>query len=192
MGLESLGEIAKVSSRLEALSFGAGDYAAAMRMKNHIVGAPDSSYRIRPGVEFGEAGSADQFCDKWHYAMARVANACHAYGLRPRDSAYADFKNQEGFRAAALRARALGFEGKSAIHPSQISVCNEVFSPSAQEVSWAENVIQELENAARHGDGAVGLQGEMVDEAHAKLARSILEEQKLVTQKQSAHGTQRS
>jgi malyl-CoA/(S)-citramalyl-CoA lyase len=190
MGLENLGEIAKASQRLEALSFGAGDYAAAMHMKNHIVGAPDSSYRIRPDAEFGESGSTDQFGDKWHYAMARVANACHAYGLRARDSAYADFKNPEGFRAAALRARALGFEGKSAIHPSQISICNEVFSPSREEVAWAEQVIRELEKAARAGDGAVALKGEMVDEAHLKLARSILEEHKLVTQKKTEIGTE--
>jgi malyl-CoA/(S)-citramalyl-CoA lyase len=189
MGLENLGEIARVSHRLEALSFGAGDYAAAMHMKNHIVGAPDSSYRIRPGIEFGESGS-DQFCDKWHYAMARVANACHAYGLRARDSAYADFKNSEGFHAAAMRARALGFEGKSAIHPAQISICNEVFSPSPEEVAWAENVVKELEQAARQGDGAVGLKGEMVDEAHVKLARGILEEYKRVMNKQPAVGTQ--
>lgn len=177
MGLENLGEIARVRPRLEALSFGAGDYAAAMHMKNHIVGAPDSSYRIRPEIEFGESASPDQFGDKWHYAMARVANACRAYGLRARDSAYADFKNPEGFRAAAVRARALGFEGKSAIHPSQISICNQVFSPSSEEVAWAKSVVQELEKAAQRGDGAVGIKGEMVDEAHVKLARSILLEQ---------------
>lgn len=190
MGLENLGEIAKVSQRLEALSFGAGDYAAAMHMKNHIVGAPDSSYRIRPDAEFGESGGADQFGDKWHYSMARVANACHAYGLRARDSAYADFTNPEGFRAAATRARALGFHGKSAIHPSQISICNQVFSPSPEEVAWAENVVRELEKAARAGDGAVALKGEMVDEAHVKLARSVLEEQELVKRKQAEIGTQ--
>ena len=191
LGLENLGEIAKVSPRLEALSFGAGDYAAAMHMKNHIVGAPDSSYRIRPGAEFGETGGADHYGDKWHYAMARVANACHAYGLRARDSAYADIKNPEGFRAAATRARALGFEGKSAIHPSQVAICNEVFSPSPEEVAWAEHVMQELEKAAQMGDGAVALKGEMVDEAHIKLARSILEEQRrLVKQKQTEIGTQ--
>jgi malyl-CoA/(S)-citramalyl-CoA lyase len=189
MGLENLANIAKVSPRLEALSFGAGDYAAAMHMKNHVVGAADASYRIRPSVEFGESGGADQFGDKWHYAMARVANACRAFGLRARDSAYADFNNQEGFRAAAMRARALGFDGKSAIHPSQVLVCNEVFSPSPKEVAWAESVVAELEKAARAGAGAVGLQGEMVDEAHVKLARSILEEQELVMRKHPENGT---
>jgi malyl-CoA/(S)-citramalyl-CoA lyase len=163
-----------------------------MHMKNHIVGAPDSSYRIRPGAEFGESGSADQFGDKWHYAMARVANASRAYGLRARDSAYADFKNLEGFRAAAMRARALGFDGKSAIHPSQVSICNEVFSPSPEEVAWAENVVRELERAARAGNGAVALKGEMVDEAHIKLARGILEEHKSAKQKQTEIGTQPS
>jgi malyl-CoA/(S)-citramalyl-CoA lyase len=188
MGLENLGEIAKVSSRLEAMSFGAGDYAAAMRMKNHIVGAPDSSYRIRPSIEFGESGSPDQFGDKWHYPMARVANACRAYGLRARDSAYADFKNPEGFRAAAMRARALGFDGKSAIHPSQVALCNEIFSPSPEEIAWAESVLEELEKAALEGNGAVSVNGEMVDEAHVKLARSILAEQILVTPKQSENG----
>ncbi len=124
--------------------------------------------------------------------MARVANACHAYGLRARDSAYADFKNPEGFRAAAMRARALGFQGKSAIHPSQVSICNEVFSPSPEEVEWAENVVRELEKAARAGDGAVAMKGEVVEEAHIKLARSILGEQKRVKQKQTETGTQLS
>jgi malyl-CoA/(S)-citramalyl-CoA lyase len=192
MGLENLREISDSSPRLEALSFGAGDYAAAMGMKNHVVGAPDRDYRISPSVEFGETGSPDQFGDKWHYAMARIANACKAFGLRARDSAYADLTNEAGFRAAAMRARALGFEGKSAIHPSQVAVCNQVFSPSPAEVAWSEAVLRELEHAAQRGDGAVSLKGEMVDEAHAKLARRILEEHKLVLQKEAQNGARSS
>jgi malyl-CoA/(S)-citramalyl-CoA lyase len=187
MGLENLREIATASPRMEGLSFGAGDYTAAMRMKNHVVGAPDSSYRIRPSVEFGEPGAADQFGDKWHYAMARIANCCRAFDLRARDSAYADIANEEGFRASALRARALGFQGKSAIHPSQISICNQVFSPSPDEVLWAETVLRELKQAAQRGDGAVSLKGEMVDEAHVKLADSIQAEHKLVTGKDAGN-----
>jgi malyl-CoA/(S)-citramalyl-CoA lyase len=188
MGLENLREIATASPRLEALSFGAGDYAAAMRMKNHIVGAPDPCYRIRPSVEFNEAGSPDQFGDKWHYAMARIANACRAFGLRARDSAYADLSNEQGFRAVARRARALGFEGKSVIHPSQIAACNEVFSPSSEEVAWAEAVVKRLEQAAQGGAGAVKWKGEMVDEAHAKLAKSILQEHEMVARRQAENG----
>jgi malyl-CoA/(S)-citramalyl-CoA lyase len=161
-----------------------------MHMANPIVGAPDFSYRIRPAVEFGESGSTDHFCDKWHYAMARIANACRAFGLRARDSAYADFENREGFRAAAIRARALGFEGKSAIHPSQISICNEVFSPKPEEVVWARKIIDELEKAAVGGAGAIALKGKMFDEAHVKLARNILEEHRLATGKPGAEGTQ--
>ncbi len=188
MGLENLREIATASPRLEALSFGAGDYAAAMHMKNHIVGAPDPSYRISPSVEFVASGSPDQFGDKWHYAMARIANSCRAFGLRARDSAYADIKNEGGFRAAAMRARALGYDGKSAIHPSQIAVCNQVLSPGSEEIAWAETVAKELEQAARRGEGAVNLNGEMVDEAHAKIAKSILEEHELVKARQTGSG----
>lgn len=184
LGLEHLREIATSSPRLENLSFGAGDYAAAMHMKNHVVGAPDRSYRISPSVEFGESSSPDQFGDIWHYPMARIANACKAFGLRARDSAYADLTNEAGFRAAAMRARALGFEGKSVIHPSQISMCNQVFSPTSEEVAWAENVLRELERAAQRGDGAVSLNGEMVDEAHVKLARNILAEHELLIHKE--------
>jgi len=180
LGIENLREISNASPRLETLSFGAGDYAAAMGMKDHVVGAPDATYCIRPSAEFNVPGSADQFGDKWHYAMAKIANCCHAYGLRARDSAYADLKNQEGFRAAALRARALGFEGKSVIHPSQIASCNQVFSPSANEVAWATNVLKALQQAAQSGDGAVSFEGEMVDEVHVKSANRILEEHRLV------------
>ena len=183
LGVENLREIATASPRLQVLSFGAGDYAAAMRMKNHVVGAADAAYRIRPSVEFGEPDSADQFGDKWHYAMARIANCSRAFGLFARDSAYADIKNEAGFRAAAMRARALGFQGKFVIHPSQISSCNEIFSPSSAEVAWAETVVRELEQAAQRGHGAVNLNGEMVDEAHSKLANRILEDHKLVLSK---------
>jgi malyl-CoA/(S)-citramalyl-CoA lyase len=189
LGLENLREIAVSSPRLETLSFGAGDYAASMRMKNHVVGAPDRSYRISPSVEFGESGSPDQFGDIWHYAMARISNACKAFGLRARDSAYADLRNQAGFRAAAMRARALGFEGKSAIHPSQVSICNQVFSPSPAELTWAESVMKELERAAERGDGAVSLNGEMVDQAHVKLASNILAEHRLLIQKEAQKGS---
>ncbi len=191
LGLENLREIANASPRLEALSFGAGDYAAAMHMKNHIVGAPDPSYRICPGVELGQAGGGDQFGDKWHYAMARIANCCRAFGLRARDSAYADIKNQEGFRAAAMRARALGFQGKYVIHPSQIPICNEVFSPSAEEVEWAQSVARELQQAAGRGHGAVSLNGEMVDEAHRKLANRILDEHQLMQQKHAGNSSEK-
>jgi malyl-CoA/(S)-citramalyl-CoA lyase len=189
LGLENLREIAVSSPRLETLSFGAGDYAASMHMKNHVVGAPDRCYRISPSVEFGESGSPDQFGDIWHYAMARISNACKAFGLRARDSAYADLTNEAGFRAAAMRARALGFEGKSAIHPSQVSICNQVFSPSLGELTWAESVMKELERAAERGDGAVSLNGEMVDQAHVKLARNILAEHRLVIQKEAQKGS---
>ena len=85
--------------------------------------------------------------------------ACRAYGLRPIDGPFGDFSDPDGFRAAANRAAVLGYEGKWAIHPSQIALCNEVFTPSAAEVAKARRIIEAMEQAAREGRGAVSLDG---------------------------------
>jgi len=173
LGLERVSAIAAAGGRLEALSFGAGDYAVGMKMRNRKIGAADPSYAVVvPGAE----GQPPQrhLGDQWHYAMARLANACRAHGLRPRDSAYADFRDLEGYRAACLRAVALGFEGKSCIHPSQIAVANAVFSPSEAEVRWARDVLAAMQRGMAQGKGAVQMGGEMVDLANLKLAENLL------------------
>jgi malyl-CoA/(S)-citramalyl-CoA lyase len=173
LGLEHVGAIAAAGGRLEALSFGAGDYAVGMKMRNRRIGAADPNYAVlAPGAE--GAPPQRHLGDQWHFAMARLANACRAYGLRPRDSAYADFKDLEGYRASCLRAAALGFEGKSCIHPSQIDVANAVFSPTEQEVTWARELLAAMERGMGEGKGAVQIGGEMVDLANIKLAENIL------------------
>jgi malyl-CoA/(S)-citramalyl-CoA lyase len=112
--------------------------------------------------------------------MARIANACRAYGLRPIDGPYTDFGDAEGYRACAERARALGFEGKWAIHPTQIALANEVFSPTREEVDWAGRVTHALAVSARDGQGAVGDGGVLLDMAHLKLADAIAQRQALI------------
>ncbi|MDH4247603.1 MAG: CoA ester lyase [Deltaproteobacteria bacterium] len=169
LGLERIGKIARSASRLEALSFGAGDYAAAMHMRNRVIGGADPEYALHP-----TSGGAPVPADKWHWPMARLANACHAHGLRPRDSAYADFKDETGFRSACRRAAALGFQGKSAIHPVQVALCNEVFSPTPDEVAWAREVLGVLEASEREGQASATLNGGMVDLANARMAKHIL------------------
>ena len=79
--------------------------------------------------------------DLWHFSMARIANACRAWGLRPIDGPFSVIGDPEGLRAAARRAGALGFEGKMAIHPSQIETIHEVLTPSREQVEWANEVI---------------------------------------------------
>jgi malyl-CoA/(S)-citramalyl-CoA lyase len=182
LGLENVSEIACAGGRLEALSFGAGDYAVGMKMRNRTVGAPDPNYAIVAPDTSGapDAPPRRHLGDPWHFAMARLANACRAHGLRPRDSAYADFKDLEGYRTACRRAVVLGFEGKSCIHPSQIAVANEEFSPSAEEVIWARDLLDAMNRGIEGGQGAVAVSGEMVDLANIKLAENILAKAKII------------
>jgi malyl-CoA/(S)-citramalyl-CoA lyase len=178
-GVANVEEIAQASERLEAMIFGVGDYTVEMRTYDRVFGRPSAQYAV---LTDAEAGGQRQrhWNDQWHFAMARIANACRAFGLRPIDGPYTDFGDAEGYRACAARARALGFEGKWAIHPSQVALANEAFSPSADELTWARRTGELLAQAARDGQGAVGAEGVLVDLAHQKLADSIVERQSLV------------
>jgi malyl-CoA/(S)-citramalyl-CoA lyase len=114
--------------------------------------------------------------DLWHFSMARIANACRAYGLAPIDGPFSLINDIEGLRAAARRAGALGFEGKMAIHPSQIETIHEVMTPSRDLVEWANEVIAAMKQGEAEGRGAVkDKRGEMVDLMHVKLANKVLE-----------------
>jgi citrate lyase subunit beta/citryl-CoA lyase len=113
--------------------------------------------------------------DQWHAALSRMIVACRAYGLRPIDGPFGDFKDPEGYRLAAKRAAALGIEGKWAIHPSQIALANEVFTPPPAEVDRARRILVALEEAAREGRGAAQLDGRMIDAASARMAQNIVE-----------------
>ncbi len=144
--------------RLEALHFGVADYAASMRSRTVSIGGLNPDY---PG-------------DQWHAALSRMTIACRAYGLRAIDGPFGDFSDPEGYRASARRAAALGLEGKWAIHPSQIALANEVFSPPEAEVTRARRVIEALREAEAAGKGAASLDGKMIDAASEKMARNVL------------------
>jgi malyl-CoA/(S)-citramalyl-CoA lyase len=101
--------------------------------------------------------------------------ACRAYGLRPVDGPFGDFGDPEGYKAAANRAAVLGYEGKWAIHPSQIALANEVFTPSEAEVTKARRIMEAMEQAAREGKGAVSLDGRLIDIASIRMASALLE-----------------
>ena len=112
--------------------------------------------------------------DQWHAALSRMLVACRAYGLRAIDGPFGDFNDPEGYKNAARRAAALGYEGKWAIHPSQIALANEVFSPPPKEVERAERVIAALKEAEAQGKGAAALDGKMIDAASERMARNVL------------------
>lgn len=156
-------EIAEAHPRVETVIFGLGDYMREMRTPDTVVGLPNPDYAL--------SGAAN---DQWHYALARIANACRAAGVRPIDAVYADFRDGEGLRASAIRSRALGYEGKWAIHPDQVAPINAVFSPDEARIAWARKVLATLARAEAAGAGAAAEDGMMVDAVHALMARDIL------------------
>ena len=118
--------------------------------------------------------------DMWHYAIARMVVAARANGLRPIDGPFGDFKDPDGFRAAAKRAAVLGCEGKWAIHPSQIQLANEVMSPSDAEILKANRILEAMADAEASGKGAVSLDGRLIDYASIKQAEVLVEKAKQI------------
>lgn len=175
-GVANVEEIAQASDRLEAMIFGVGDYTVDMRTHDRVFGRPSERYAVLTDAD-AHGVRQRHWNDQWHFAMARIATACRAWGLRPIDGPFTDFGDADGYRACAQRAKALGFEGKWAIHPSQIELANEVFSPTAEELDWAARTTELLAQTTRDGQGAVGAKGVLVDMAHQKLADSIVQRQ---------------
>jgi malyl-CoA/(S)-citramalyl-CoA lyase len=123
-----------------------------------------------------ESGNRQTFwTDPWHAAQTRMMVACRAYGLRPIDGPFGDFGDPEGYTSAARRAAALGFEGKWAIHPSQIELANAVFTPSEAEVKKAQRIMDAMAEAAKAGKGAVSLDGRLIDIASIRMAEALLQ-----------------
>ncbi|RED44253.1 HpcH/HpaI aldolase/citrate lyase family protein [Aestuariispira insulae] len=158
LGMANVEAIAQASPRLEAMHFGVADYAASLRARTTNIGGLNPDY---PG-------------DQWHAGLCRMTIACRAYGLRAIDGPFGDFNDPEGYLDAARRGAALGLEGKWAIHPSQIELANEVYSPPAKEVERAKNILKALDEAAAQGKGAAQLDGKMIDAASARMAENVV------------------
>jgi citrate lyase subunit beta/citryl-CoA lyase len=160
LGMANVEQVAQYQGqgRLEALHFGVADFAASMRARTTNIGGLNPHY---PG-------------DQWHAAISRMVTACRAFGLRAIDGPFGDFSDPEGYKEGARRAAALGCEGKWAIHPSQVTLANEVFSPTEAEVTKARRIIEELKAAEAQGKGAASLDGKMIDAASEKMARNVL------------------
>jgi citrate lyase subunit beta/citryl-CoA lyase len=164
LGMSNIKEIAKSSERLEALHFGVADYAASLRARTVVIGGLNPDY---PG-------------DQWHHGLSKLVMTCRAYGLRAIDGPFGDFNDPDAYVAAAKRGAAIGIEGKWAIHPSQIELANNVFSPPESEVSKAKRILEELEKAAKEGKGAAQLDGRMIDAASARMAENVVNIDKLI------------
>jgi citrate lyase subunit beta/citryl-CoA lyase len=156
-GLLACEAIATASPRMETLIFGPGDYSAAIGIPITTIGAAPAGY---PG-------------DHLNYVYSRLVVAARAAGIQAIDGPYAAVKDEEGLRERSRLARALGLDGKWTIHPGQIEIVNEVFSPSQEEWERAEAMLAAYEEAGNAGRGAAMYEGEMIDEANRKMAQRV-------------------
>ena len=173
LGMANVEAIAQSSKRLEAMSFGVADYAASTRARTTVIGGVNKDSGVL--TDRDADGNREYFwTDPWHAAQTRMMVACRAYGLRPIDGPFGDFSDPDGYLAAANRAAVLGYEGKWAIHPSQIDLANQVYTPSEAEVTRARRIMQAMDEAAKAGKGAVSLDGRMIDIASIRMAEALL------------------
>lgn len=167
LGMANVEAIAQSSRRLEAMHFGVADYAASLRARTINIGGLNPDY---PG-------------DQWHYAISRMVVACRAYGLRPIDGPFGDYKDPDGYMDAARRGAVLGCEGKWAIHPSQIELANEVYSPPEAEVARAHNILKAMKEAQAAGKGAASLDGRLIDAASSRMAQNVVDVAEIIAAK---------
>ena len=187
--------------RLEAMVFGVADYAASVQARTTNIGGANPDYSVLTDADASTGEREAHWGDQWHFGISRMVAACRAEGLRPIDGPFGDFGDADGYRggappagagggptpapcgdlgeaaayrAPARRAAALGCEGKWAIHPSQVELANEVFTPSDAEVERASRILQAMEDGAKEGKGAVSLDGRLIDAASIRMAQNLM------------------
>ncbi len=179
-GLAHVEEIAASSPRMQAMSLGAADYAASMGMATTGIGGTQERYYMLEDARDDGAPRAVHWGDPWHVPTVAIVAACRTHGLLPVDGPYGDFSDDEGFRAQARRSATLGMVGKWAIHPKQIALANEVFTPPAEMVAQARRILDAMETAQNEGSGAVTLDGKLIDLASIRQAQVIVGQAELV------------
>ncbi|WP_170791392.1 L-malyl-CoA/beta-methylmalyl-CoA lyase [Ruegeria lacuscaerulensis] len=172
-GIAHVEAIAASSPRLQAMSLGAADFAASMGMQTTgIGGTQENYYMLREGEK--------HWSDPWHWAQAAIVAACRTHGVLPVDGPFGDFSDDEGYIAQAKRSATLGMVGKWAIHPKQISLANQVFTPSDEAVTEAREILAAMEQAKANGEGATVYKGRLVDIASIKQAEVIVAQAELI------------
>jgi malyl-CoA/(S)-citramalyl-CoA lyase len=172
-GIAHVEEIAAASPRMQAMSLGAADFAASMGMQTTgIGGTQENYYMLHEG--------ARHYSDPWHWAQAAIVSACRTHGVLPVDGPFGDFSDDEGYRAQARRSATLGMVGKWAIHPKQVALANEVFTPSEAAVTEAREILAAMEEAKASGAGATVYKGRLVDIASIKQAEVIVKQAEMI------------
>ena len=172
-GIAHVEEIAAASPRLAAMSLGAADFAASMGMQTTGIGGTQANYYM---LHEGQK----HWSDPWHWAQAAIVAACRTHGVLPVDGPFGDFSDDDGFRAQARRSATLGMVGKWAIHPKQIAIANEVFTPSKEAVAEAREILAAMDAAKAKGEGATVYKGRLVDIASIKQAEVIVRQSEMI------------
>src|SRR3954471_5881529 len=160
-GLIAVDAIAKASPRVETIIFGPADFMASINMKSLVVGEQP------PGYDVGDA---------YHHILMLILMAARANNKQAIDGPYLQIRDADGFRRVASRSAALGFDGKWVLHPDQVAVANDVFSPTQADYDHAENILDAYAYYTSERGGAKGsamLGDEMIDEASRKMALVI-------------------
>ncbi|MFK7869062.1 MAG: L-malyl-CoA/beta-methylmalyl-CoA lyase [Roseobacter sp.] len=173
-GIAHVEEIAASSPRMAAMSLGAADFAASMGMATTGIGGTQENYYM---MHEGQK----HWSDPWHWAQTAIVAACRTHGVLPVDGPFGDFSDDDGFVAQARRSATLGMVGKWAIHPKQIALANDVFTPSAEAVAEAREILAAMEDAKAKGEGATVYKGRLVDIASIKQAEVIVRQSEMIT-----------
>ena len=159
-GMLRAGEIAMSSPRLEALVFGVADYGASLTMMTKGISGHGDKEDFYPG-------------HRWHFPLSCMAMAAKAAGLAAIDAPYGDYKDPEGLRRSCLLSAALGYDGKWVIHPDQIRIINEMYTPTPEDVERSERILSAYREAQAAGCGSLAMDGKMVDGASIRVAQVV-------------------
>jgi malyl-CoA/(S)-citramalyl-CoA lyase len=176
-GLGAIDEIAGASPRLETLHFGAADYAASQGMRTTNIGGGNADYVM---LTDGPGERERHWNDLWHFPLFRMCQAARAHGIVPIDGPFGDYSDADGFRVQANRTAILGCEGKWAIHPSQVALANEIFTPPEKEVARAQAILAAMKDSHEKGMGAVALNGVLIDAASIRQAEVIVKQMQMI------------
>jgi malyl-CoA/(S)-citramalyl-CoA lyase len=178
-GLAHVEDIAASSPRMAAMSLGAADYAASMGMQTTGIGGTQANYYMLDDAN-GDTARAAHLGDPWHAVTVAIVSACRTHGLLPVDGPFGDFSDDAGFAAQAHRSATLGMVGKWAIHPKQVALANEVFTPSEAQITEAREILSAMEEAEKSGQGAAVYKGRLVDLASIRQAHVIVKQAEMI------------
>jgi malyl-CoA/(S)-citramalyl-CoA lyase len=170
-GLVHVEALAAADPLVTALHLGVGDFAASIGARSAEVGASPSGYKH---VGSAADGHPQVPLDLFAYPMMRLLVAARAFGLRAIDGPCGAFRDPTATASTAMKAAAMGYDGKQVIHPSQIEATRDAFVPSDEELAYAARAIAAMDEAERNGQGAVNVDGKMVDYANIRMIKRLM------------------